>query len=43
MEQFNKLSEVLMDEHKRKSDLLRKLIHDYLQSHYNKTEGRSKV
>ena len=39
-EQFSKLADALIDEQRSKSELLRKLIHDYLESHYHKTEGQ---
>ena len=40
-EQFRKLADVLVDEQKSKSVLLRNLIHDFLESHYHKAEGDS--
>jgi hypothetical protein len=39
-EQLRKLSEAIADEQRSKSELLRNLIHDYLESHYHKTEGQ---
>jgi len=39
-EQFRKLADTLIDEQRSKSELLRNLIHDYLESHYHKTEGQ---
>jgi len=39
--QFKKLADVLIDEKKSKSKLLRDIIHDYLESHHHKTKGDS--
>ena len=39
-EQFRKLADVLVDEQMSKSALLRILIRNYLESHYQKTEGQ---
>lgn len=40
--QFRKLTNVLVDERMSKSELIRTIIHNYLEDRYDKTEGQNK-
>ena len=41
--QFKKLADILVDEQKGKSEIIRNIIHDYLKNHGNKAEGYNKA